>query len=296
MYTLGYAFKPWLDHKAIADGGTIRKYIQETADENGITQHIHHGHQVTEASWSSEHAHWTITATVKGSSEPIVVKAKFLYLCCGYYSYQKAYQPDFPGQANFKGQWVHPQFWPEKLNYAQKKVVVIGSGATAVTLVPEMAKTASHVTMLQRTPTYVVSRPGSDGVSLWLQKFLPENLAYQLTRFKNVSLEGQNILILQGKTLSQIPVNGHRQGVVGLQYKAGRILDLNLIAFVCPSFSPLMHHRQSPQEGNQTFPAPISIQGSDSCGIRILIKLIADAEIQKTVQGGHKRCGSGKIS
>ena len=188
MYTLGYAFKPWLDHKAIADGGTIRKYIQETADENGITQHIHHGHQVTKASWSSEHAHWTITATVKGSSEPIVVKAKFLYLCCGYYSYQKAYQPDFPGQANFKGQWVHPQFWPEKLNYAQKKVVVIGSGATAVTLVPEMAKTASHVTMLQRTPTYVVSRPGSDGVSLWLQKFLPENLAYQLTRFKNVSL------------------------------------------------------------------------------------------------------------
>ncbi len=188
MYTLGYAFKPWLDHKAIADGGTIRQYIQETAQENGITQHIQHGRQVTKASWSSEESHWTITASVKGSDEVIEVKARFLYLCCGYYSYKKAHQPEFPGQSNFKGQWVHPQFWPDQLNYEQKKVVVIGSGATAVTLVPEMAKLASHVTMLQRTPTYVISRPGSDGISLWLQKFLPEQLAYQITRFKNVSL------------------------------------------------------------------------------------------------------------
>lgn len=188
MYTLGYAFKPWLDHKSIADGSTIRNYIQETADENGITQHIRHGRQVTHASWSSEHSHWTITATSKGNPEPVVVKAKFLYLCCGYYSYQKGHQPDFPGQSNFKGQWVHPQFWPKQLNYADKQVVVIGSGATAVTLVPEMAKTASHVTMLQRTPTYVVSRPGSDAISLWFQKFLPQQLAYQVTRFKNVCL------------------------------------------------------------------------------------------------------------
>jgi cyclohexanone monooxygenase len=188
MYTLGYAFKPWLDHKAIADGGTIRQYIQETAQENGITQHIQHGRQVTKALWSSEESHWTITASVKGSDEVVEVKARFLYLCCGYYSYKKAHQPEFPGQSNFKGQWVHPQFWPDQLNYEQKKVVVIGSGATAVTLVPEMAKLASHVTMLQRTPTYVISRPGSDGISLWLQKFLPEQLAYQITRFKNVSL------------------------------------------------------------------------------------------------------------
>jgi cyclohexanone monooxygenase len=188
MYTLGYAFKPWLDHKAIADGCTIRQYIQETAQENGITQHIQHGRQVTKALWSSEESHWTITASVKGSDEVVEVKARFLYLCCGYYSYKKAHQPEFPGQSNFKGQWVHPQFWPDQLNYEQKKVVVIGSGATAVTLVPEMAKLASHVTMLQRTPTYVISRPGSDGISLWLQKFLPEQLAYQITRFKNVSL------------------------------------------------------------------------------------------------------------
>ncbi len=188
MYTLGYTFKPWLDHKAIADGGTIRQYIQETAQENGITQHIQHGRQVTKALWSSEESHWTITASVKGSDEVVEVKARFLYLCCGYYSYKKAHQPEFPGQSNFKGQWVHPQFWPDQLNYEKKKVVVIGSGATAVTLVPEMAKLASHVTMLQRTPTYVISRPGSDGISLWLQKFLPEQLAYQITRFKNVSL------------------------------------------------------------------------------------------------------------
>jgi cyclohexanone monooxygenase len=135
---------------------TFKRLPTKTA----LLQHIQHGRKVTHASWSSEHSLWTITATVKGSTEAHVVKARFLYLCCGYYSYQKGHQPDFPGQANFKGQWVHPQFWPAQLNYAQKKVVVIGSGATAVTLVPEMAKTASHVTMLQRTPTYVVFKTG----------------------------------------------------------------------------------------------------------------------------------------
>jgi cyclohexanone monooxygenase len=118
----------------------------------------------------------------------VVLKARFLYLCCGYYSYKNGYQPNFPGQASFKGDWVHPQFWPDKLNYEQKKVVVIGSGATAVTLVPEMAKKAAHVTMLQRSPTYVISRPAEDGFSLTLQKFLPSKLAYQITRAKNVIL------------------------------------------------------------------------------------------------------------
>ena len=186
MYTLGYAFKPWLDAKSIADGSTIRQYIEETARENGITQHIRHGHAVTHASWSSAEACWTVTATQRGTTEPVILKTRFLYLCCGYYSYKSGHQPDFPGQAQFKGQWVHPQFWPANLDYAQKNVVVIGSGATAVTIVPEMAKSAAHVTMLQRSPTYVISRPGQDGVSLWLQKYLPMKLAYQLTRTKNV--------------------------------------------------------------------------------------------------------------
>lgn len=188
MYTLGYSFKPWIDHKAIADGSTIRQYIQKTADENGITPHIRHGHSVTHASWSSSEACWTLTANQKNNDQPVVLKARFLYLCCGYYSYKNSYQPNFPGQASFKGDWVHPQFWPEKLNYEQKKVVVIGSGATAVTLVPEMAKKAAHVTMLQRSPTYVISRPAEDGFSLTLQKFLPSKLAYQITRAKNVIL------------------------------------------------------------------------------------------------------------
>ena len=188
MYTLGYSFKPWIDHKAIADGSTIRQYIQKTADENGITPHIRHGHSVAHASWSSSEACWTLTANQKNNDQPVVLKARFLYLCCGYYSYKNGYQPNFPGQASFKGDWVHPQFWPEKLNYEQKKVVVIGSGATAVTLVPEMAKKAAHVTMLQRSPTYVISRPAEDGFSLTLQKFLPIKLAYQITRAKNVIL------------------------------------------------------------------------------------------------------------
>jgi cyclohexanone monooxygenase len=187
MYTLGYSFKPWVDHKSIADGSTIRQYIQKTADENGITPHIRHGHSVTHATWSTDEACWTITARQKQSDQPVILKARFLYLCCGYYSYKNGHQPEFPGQANFKGQWVHPQFWPAKLNYDQKKVVVIGSGATAVTLVPEMAKTAAHVTMLQRSPTYVVSRPAEDNFSLTLQKYLPMKWAYQITRIKNVS-------------------------------------------------------------------------------------------------------------
>ena len=186
MYTLGYAFKPWVDHKSIADGKTIRQYIQDTADENGITAHIKHGHAVTHASWSTADACWTITAFDKQTASPVVLKARFLYFCCGYYSYQSGHQPDFPNQESFAGRWVHPQFWPADLKYDNQKVVVIGSGATAVTLVPEMAKTAAHVTMLQRSPTYVIARPGEDKFSLRLQKYLPMKWAYQITRTKNV--------------------------------------------------------------------------------------------------------------
>ncbi|NBO42400.1 MAG: NAD(P)/FAD-dependent oxidoreductase, partial [Betaproteobacteria bacterium] len=188
VYTLGYSFKPWVDHKSIADGSTIRQYIQKTADENGITPHIRHGHSVTHASWSSDEACWTITANQKNSAQPVTLKARFLYLCCGYYSYAEGHRPQWEGEADFQGDIVHPQFWPENLQYDQKKVVVIGSGATAVTLVPEMAKKAAHVTMLQRSPTYVVSRPGEDSFSLTLQKYLPMKWAYQITRAKNVSL------------------------------------------------------------------------------------------------------------
>ncbi len=186
MYTLGYAFKPWVDHKSIADGQTIRQYIQDTADENGITAHIQHGHAVTHAQWSTAESCWTVTAKRTSQADTVTLKTRFLYFCCGYYSYKKGHQPDFPGQASFQGQWVHPQFWPDHLKYDGQKVVVIGSGATAVTLVPEMAKTAAHVTMLQRSPTYVIARPGEDQMSLWLQKHLPATWAYKITRAKNV--------------------------------------------------------------------------------------------------------------
>jgi cation diffusion facilitator CzcD-associated flavoprotein CzcO len=185
MYTLGYSFKPWTEAKAIADGPSILKYVRETAAENGIDRHIRYGHKVTSAAWSSEDAVWTVQAT---RSDGAVVKltAGFVFLCGGYYSYEGGYTPQFPGRAAFKGDFVHPQHWPEGLDYAGKQVVVIGSGATAVTLVPAMARTAAHVTMLQRSPTYVVSRPAEDEMANRLRKALPAKLAYHLIRWRNV--------------------------------------------------------------------------------------------------------------
>jgi len=184
MYTLGYAFKPWTQAKAIADGPSILKYVRDTASENGIDRHIRYGHLVKRASWSTEAAAWTVEAEVDGQTRRFT--CNFLFLCGGYYSYEGGYTPDFPGVASFKGDLVHPQKWPEGLSHAGKKVVVIGSGATAVTLVPEMAKTAAHVTMLQRSPTYVVSRPAEDKMANSLRKWLPGKLAYDIVRWRNV--------------------------------------------------------------------------------------------------------------
>ncbi|WP_165189342.1 flavin-containing monooxygenase [Caulobacter soli] len=184
MYTLGYAFKPWREAKAIADGPSILNYVRETAAEHGIDRNIRYGHKVRRASWSSETATWTVEAEHDGKT--VKVTCNFLSMCSGYYNYEAGYTPDFPGIERFKGRIVHPQLWPEDLDYAGKTVVVIGSGATAVTLAPEMAKTAGHVTMLQRSPTYVVSRPAEDGVANWLRAKLPGKLAYDITRAKNV--------------------------------------------------------------------------------------------------------------
>ncbi|THD77268.1 MAG: NAD(P)/FAD-dependent oxidoreductase [Phenylobacterium sp.] len=185
MYTLGYNFKPWTQAKAIADGPSILGYVRETARENGIEPHIRFGHRVTAASWSSEDATWTVEArTADGGS--VRFTCGFLFLCGGYYDYEQGYTPEFPGRDRFKGQVVHPQHWPEALDYAGKQVVVIGSGATAVTLVPEMARHAGHVTMLQRSPTYVVSRPAEDKWANGLRGYLPAQLAYQLVRWRNV--------------------------------------------------------------------------------------------------------------
>ena len=181
MFTLGYNFKPWLGEKSIADGESIRSYIQETARENGIERHIRYGHKVVSADWSSDDARWTLTLANGGR-----MTAGWVMMCSGYYRYDAGYTPDFPGIAAFKGTVIHPQFWPEDVDYSGKKIVVIGSGATAMTLVPAMAETAGHVTMLQRSPTYVASVPSQDPIAGRLRKLLPKGLAYRAVRLKNV--------------------------------------------------------------------------------------------------------------
>lgn len=185
MYTLGYNFKPWTARKAIADAPSILNYLHETVDEYKLKERIRFNRKVVSASWSSAEALWTVSLK-HGDGSDSTIKCNFLHMCSGYYSYDEAHSPDFPGKAAFAGQIVHPQFWPETMDYAGKKVVVIGSGATAVTLVPSMAETAGHVTMLQRSPTYIVSLPGEDKWALRFRKILPGKLAYLFTRWKNV--------------------------------------------------------------------------------------------------------------
>jgi cation diffusion facilitator CzcD-associated flavoprotein CzcO len=189
MYTLGYAFKPWREAKAIADGPSILNYVRETARENGIDRHIRFHHTVKRAAWSSEQARWSVEAERGPGKEPVRFTCNFLFMCSGYYDYAAGYDPQFSGMARFQGRIVHPQFWPEDLDYRGKRVVVIGSGATAVTIVPEMAKDAAHVTMLQRSPTYIVSLPSEDKIANWLRRRLPPMLAYQLVRWRNVLLQ-----------------------------------------------------------------------------------------------------------
>ena len=185
MFTLGYAFRPWTDPKAIADGPSILRYIEETAREYGINEKIRYRQRVVSASWSSEDARWSVE--VDTGEAHVVYTCGFLYMCSGYYRYESGYQPEFAGIGDYGGRIVHPQAWPDDLDYSGKRVIVIGSGATAMTLVPEMAKTAAHVTMAQRSPTYVVARPSSDATADWLRAKLPAKLAYWLVRWKNVA-------------------------------------------------------------------------------------------------------------
>lgn len=185
MYTLGYRFKPWRSSKAIAGGASIRAYIAETAKEHDVERHIRFSHKIKSASFDSSTARWTVSAETADGGKATFT-CNFLYMCAGYYSYEGGYKPEWEGEADFKGRIIHPLFWPEDLDYAGKKVVVIGSGATAVTMVPEMAKKASHVTMLQRSPTWMVSRPSSDAIANLLQAVLPARIAYDLIRWKNV--------------------------------------------------------------------------------------------------------------
>ena len=186
MHTLGYKFKPWREAKAIADGASILNYVTQTADDYGITEHIRFKHRVISASWSSADARWTVEADRLDAGDRVRFTCNFLLMCGGYYSYEKGHMPEFEGIDRFQGKLVQPQFWPEDLDYTGKNVVVIGSGATAMTLIPAMADKAAHVTMVQRSPTYVVSWPEQDALANKLRKCLPEKLAYAITRWKNV--------------------------------------------------------------------------------------------------------------
>ena len=185
MFTLGYPFAPWQSDRAIASGPSILAYIRETAERFGIDRLIQFRHRIERARWSSEDARWTLDVRV--GDELVRYRCQFLYMCSGYYSYDEAHAPTFEGAQDFAGRVVHPQWWPEDLDYKDKRVVVIGSGATAVTLVPSMAKDAAHVTMLQRSPTWILSQPERDVVARALRAVLPEKVAHRLVRGKNVA-------------------------------------------------------------------------------------------------------------
>jgi cation diffusion facilitator CzcD-associated flavoprotein CzcO len=189
MHTLGYAFRPWTEAKAIADGPSILRYVRATARDHGIDRQIRFHHRVIRADWSTEEARWTIEAERSDTGETVRLTCGFLLMCGGYYRYDEGYTPRFEGTEDFAGRIIHPQHWPEDLDYEGKRVVVIGSGATAVTLVPTLAEKAAHVTMLQRSPTYIVSLPAEDPIANRLRRMLPDALAYTIVRWKNVLLQ-----------------------------------------------------------------------------------------------------------
>jgi monooxygenase len=189
MHTLGYRFKPWTAAKSISDGEAILDYVRETARDGRIDTKIRFQHRVVRAKWSSEEALWSVEAERLDSGGSVRLTCSYLWVCSGYYRYDEGFTPEFPGAADFSGEIVHPQHWPEGLDYSGKRVVVIGSGATAVTLVPAMAEEAAHVTMLQRSPTYIASLPAEDPIANGLRRFLPDKAVYTIVRWKNVALQ-----------------------------------------------------------------------------------------------------------
>jgi cation diffusion facilitator CzcD-associated flavoprotein CzcO len=197
MFTLGYSFRAWESAKAIADGPSILSYVRETARAYGIDQKIRFNHRAVSARWSTPDSQWTVGVERTDTGETVHFTASFVLLCTGYYRYDEGYTPHFEGTERFDGQIVHPQHWPQDLDYADKRVVVIGSGATAVTLVPAMAERAAHVTLLQRSPTYIISRPAEDPLAKHARRLLPRKLAYALVRWKNA------LLMLGSYTLSR---------------------------------------------------------------------------------------------
>ncbi len=186
LYTFAYDFKPWEGSKSLADADAIMSYLKEAVAEYDIEKKIRYNHKVISADWDTENSLWTVTIWRTDTESKTTIKTRWLFSASGYYNYDKGYTPHFEGKEDFQGDIIHPQFWPENYNYENKKVVVIGSGATAVTLVPAMADKTAHITMLQRTPTYIMPVPAKDGLGLWLKKWLPLKWAYAITRRKNV--------------------------------------------------------------------------------------------------------------
>ena len=186
MKTMAYKFKPWQGDKSLADGSSILSYLYETAIENKIDQNIRYQHHVKSAEWSSAENIWTIEVLRKDTNEMIEMSCNFILICAGYYSYKGGYTPNFKGQNDFQGQVIHPQAWPEDLDYANKRVAVIGSGATAITLIPALTSKAEHVTMVQRSPSYVLSMPAKNRMANFLRKILPDATAYKITRWKSI--------------------------------------------------------------------------------------------------------------
>lgn len=191
MFSFGYKFRPWNEAKVMADGPSIKQYINDTAEEFEVKDKIQFGKSVEHMSWSSENSRWTITVTDTHTNETQQMTCDFMILCTGYYRYDRGYTPEFAGLDNFNGQIVHPQHWPDDLVYKDKKVVVIGSGATAVTIVPAMANDVSHITLLQRSPTYVISLPAEDKISAFLMKILPKRWIHRMARARNIWVHGK---------------------------------------------------------------------------------------------------------
>ncbi len=231
MHTLGYHFKPWVAEKAIADGPSILEYIRETAIEHGITDRIRYNHRVQSASWSSDKAQWTLTIHRSDTNESTELSCNFLFMCAGYFSYRGGYTPTFEGRERFRGPVIHPQTWPKDLEYAQKRVAVIGSGATAVTLIPALAQTAGHVVMVQRSPSYIVSWPEKDKVANALRRILPEKTAYAMTRWKNITLQQ----LVYGQTRTR-PKTVRRRMLKMAQNAVGDSIDID--PHLTPSYNP----------------------------------------------------------
>ncbi len=235
MHTLGYRFKPWKHEKSIADGPVIMDYLRETVAEYDLARHIRFGHRVTRAEWSSDDVRWTLTVTrtdgTTGAEDEVTMTCGFLFMCSGYYSYREGYTPVFEGRDRFRGTIVHPQQWPEDLDYTGKRVLVVGSGATAMTVVPAMADTAEHVTMLQRSPTYVVARPAKDVIANRLRRFLPPRLAYAIVRRKNVFRQG----LVYRKTRTE-PEKIRQLMLAGV--RAGLGPDYDVDTHFTPSYNP----------------------------------------------------------